>query len=237
MLRVAICDDQEAMVNILAKYVHEAGLDTGIDIYVDEYQDSCRLCDRLESQTVVYDLIILDIMMPQKTGLDIGNIIRTRLSDNHTQIAYVSSKRKFAMELFDVQPINFLIKPIKYDDVKKVIELTEKIVDANRHIFTYVKGKGNYYKEIVGDIKYFESDGRKLIIHTVHGREEFYGKINDTYNALKMYGFVIVHKSYLVNYMYVDKVYSEYLFMTDGTRLPISRGNKEELKRLWNIVE
>ncbi len=237
MLRVAICDDQEAMVHILAKYVREAELDLGIDIHVDEYQDSCRLCDRLESQTVVYDLIILDIMMPQRTGLDIGNIIRRELCDNQTQIAYISSKRKFAMELFNMQPINFLIKPVKYNDVKKVLELTEKIVDANRHIFTYVKGKGNYYREVVGDIKYFESDGRKLTIHTVHGKEEFYGKINDAYNTLKVYGFVIIHKSYLVNYMYVDKVYGEYLVMTDGVRLPISRGNKDELKRLWNIVE
>lgn len=236
MLKVAICDDEKEMIDILTEYVRSVQQEMGMNIHIDEYQDSCKLCDKLESQKVTYDLIILDIMMPKKSGLDIGYVIRNILNDNQTQIAYVSSESKFAMELFDVQPINFLIKPVKYDDVKKVVELTARIVDTNRRIFTYVKGKGNYYKEVVGDIMYFESDGRKLIIHTVHGTEEFYGKINDVYNELKVYGFVIIHKSYLVNYIYVDKIYGEYLVMTDGAKLPISRGNKEELKRLWNML-
>ncbi len=236
MLRVAICDDEREMLDILTGYVHRSQRDLDIDIYIDEYEESSKLCDRLEDQRAAYDLIILDIIMPEKTGLDIGHTIRNVLHNNQTQIAYVSSESKFAMELFNVQPINFLIKPVKYYDIKKVIELTAQILDTSRHVFTYLKGKGNLCKEIVGDIMYFESDNRKLIIHTINGSKEFYGKINDVYNKLKIYGFVIIHKSYLVNYIYVDKVYAGYLVMTDGAKLPISRGNKEDLKRLWNII-
>lgn len=236
MLRIAICDDEKGMIDIFTEYVRRAQQEMDIDVHIDEYEESWRLCDRLESQKASYDLIILDIMMPEKTGLDVGYLIRNVLHDNQTQIAYVSSESKFAMELFNVQPINFLIKPVKYQDLKKVLELTARIVDTNRRVFTYVKGKGNYCKEVVGDIMYFESDSRKLIIHTVNGSEEFYGKINDVYDELKIYGFVIIHKSYLVNYIYVDKVYAEYLVMTNGAKLPISRGNKEDLKKLWNMI-
>lgn len=236
MLKVAICDDEKEMIDILTEYVRRAQQEMNIDIYIDEYVESWRLCDRLEAQKASYDLIILDIMMPEKTGIDVGNLIRNILKDNQTQIAYVSSESKFAMELFNVQPINFFIKPVIYEDVEKVLELTARIVDANRRVFTYVKGKGNYCKKVVGDIMYFESDGRKLTIHTVDGSEEFYGKINDVYDELNAYGFVIIHKSYLVNYIYVDKVYAEYLVMTNGAKLPISRGNKDDLKRLWNMT-
>lgn len=236
MLRVAICDDERETIDILTGYVRKVGLDLDMDIYIDEYEESYKLCDKLEDHKVAYDLIILDIIMPKKSGLDVGYLIRNVLNDNQTQIAYVSSESKFAMDLFNMQPINFLIKPIGYSDVKKVIELTGRIVDTNRHIYTYRKGKGNLCKEITGNIMYFESDNRKLIIHTINGCEEFYGKLNDVYNELKAYGFVIIHKSYLVNYIYVDKVYAEYLVMTNGAKLPISRGNKEDLKRLWNII-
>lgn len=236
MLRVAICDDEREMIDILTAYVRRAQQEMNIDIHIDEYSESCKLCDRLESHKSLYDLIILDIIMPVKTGIDVGYLIRNILHDNQTQIAYVSSKSKFAMELFNVQPINFFIKPVIYEDVKKVLELTAQIVDINRHLFIYVKGKGNYCKKVVGDIMYFEIDGRKLIMHTVDGSEEFYGKINGVYDELKAYGFVIIHKSYLVNYRYVDKVYAEYLIMVNGAKLPISRGKKEDLKRLWNIT-
>ena len=236
MLRVAICDDEKEMIDILTEYVKKVQQETGISIHIDEYQDSRILCDKLDSQKVTYDLIILDIMMPGKSGLDVGKMIRHELRDNQTQIAYVSSESKFAMELFDVQPINFLINHVKYSDVRKVIELSAEIVSTNRHMFTYHMGKGNYYKEAVGDIMYFKSDGRKLKIHTVNGDKEFYGKIDDVYEELKSYGFVVIHKSYLVNYIYVSKVYSDLLEMVDGKKLPISRGNKEELKRLWNMV-
>lgn len=60
-----------------------------------------------------FDIVFLDIELPKISGIDIGKKIRDEMHDETTKIVYISGKDSYAMGLFDVRPLNFLIKPIK----------------------------------------------------------------------------------------------------------------------------
>ena len=74
-----------------------------------------------------YDIIFLDIMLPQMDGVELGSYIRNVKNDNYTQIVYISSETSYAMELFEVRPLNFLIKPLDEKKIQKVLELFLKL--------------------------------------------------------------------------------------------------------------
>lgn len=63
-----------------------------------------------------FDLIILDIELTEINGIAIGKYLREELNNQTTQIVYISSLRDYAMDLFAVRPLHFLIKPLKKDE-------------------------------------------------------------------------------------------------------------------------
>ena len=71
----------------------------------------------MEIQRQIFDLIFLDIELKKKSGLDVSNYIRNELGNESVQIAYISAKTGYAMDLFEFRPINFLVKPLEYSKV------------------------------------------------------------------------------------------------------------------------
>ena len=85
------------------------------------------------------------------------------------------------------------------------------------------------------DILYFESSGRKVVLHTTQRAYEFYDKLNNIEESLKDFRFVRIHKAYLVNIDNVESFQYERLALTDGTILSISEKNRPRLRNeFWH---
>ena len=110
MLRIGICDDEELITKRLMRILYSLEKNQSENYDIEVYTDSVKLSEKL-SAGKRYDLIFLDIMMPVKSGVEVGKIIRNDLKDNITQIVFISSENKYAMDLFEIRPMNFLIKP------------------------------------------------------------------------------------------------------------------------------
>jgi DNA-binding LytR/AlgR family response regulator len=203
---------------------------------VDVHYTGEKLCEHLENYDS-YDLIFLDIELAELNGVDVGKIIRNEHKDNVTEIAYISSETKYAMELFDIQPINFLIKPLKYDDIKKVIDKVTQRKEIGTSLFNY-KYKHENHSIKISDIVYLTSEKRK--IHIISNESDncyFYGTLDSCYEQLKGYNFLYIHKSYLANYRYVKFFAPDRLIMTNGDDLPISRSKQKEIKEIQFKLE
>lgn len=72
------------------------------------------------------DLLFLDIELVQKNGIAVGNFIRNEMENMQTHIVYISSKESYAMQLFKVQPLDFLIKPISNENIREVLIRSSK---------------------------------------------------------------------------------------------------------------
>jgi DNA-binding LytR/AlgR family response regulator len=163
-------------------------------------------------------------------GVKVGKYIRETLNNQIIQIAYISSKREYAMELFDYRPINFLIKPLNAEMIKKkVIDKYIALLEKDNYIFTYKK-RSEFFKISLSDILYFHNRNRKVTIMTQNGSDEFYDSMEKIYNEVKRYKFLFIHKSIIVNYDYIAKINYTELVMTDGTVFPISQSRRQAVR-------
>ena len=226
MLRIGICDDEELITKRLMRILYSLEKNQSENYDIEVYTDSVKLSEKL-SAGKRYDLIFLDIMMPEKSGVEVGKIIRNDLKDNITQIVFISSENKYAMDLFEIRPMNFLIKPFDENDI-------EKIINTNKHILI-LEARKELLRIPVSEIRYIESSGRYIIVHDSGGEYKLKGKLNDIYERVKGFGFLFIHKSYIVNNLYIRKYSYDNVELDDNVILPVSRQRREEIKKSCSI--
>jgi len=234
MTYIAICDDETkigaelecALINIFNKL--------NIKHEIDVFFNGEELCKKMEAGTH-YDLIFLDIEFDQSEidGVNVGQFIRDVHQNHLAAIVYISWEKKYAMQLFDIQPFNFIVKPLAYEKIEDVIKKYLKVSGLWAEVFTYKIGHDTL-KVQIKDIIYLESDDRKLILHLSDDRKvEFYGSIKAAYEEqLKRFDFLFIHNAYVVNYDYVATLKIDHVLLLDGaTTLPISKHRRNEVKK------
>lgn len=230
-MRIAVCDDEKQIVEHIEKQIIRYANSFNMVINTDIFLDGQMLISELSSG-VHYDIVILDICMPEKSGIDIGVYIREVMNDNISQIIYISSERQYAMELFKVQPLDFLIKPVEYDNLVNVLNKAVHLLGISNNVLTYEKNS-SINRVLLSDIRYIMSSGRKIIIKFADGgQDSFYDSMDRIYDSLKDNYFIRVHKSYIVNYNYVRKIYASKVIIDNGEEIPVSRNRRGEINRI-----
>lgn len=204
------------------------------EITIDTFYSGEALIDNIKEENL-YDLIFLDIELGKINGVEVGHIIRKQMEDYVTKIIYISSKDIYDRQLFDVQPLHFLKKPIDSKKVFDDIQLAMKISEKENRNFEF-KSFRNTIKVPYRDILYFESRGRKVFLMGTKNNYIFYGNIKDLEEVLPKF-FIYPNRSYFVNYEFVTCFKFEELIMTDGSIIPISRNKRKEIRELQLIFE
>ena len=141
-----------------------------------------------------------------------------------TQIVFISTIRDYAMELFKIRPIAFLIKPITYEDLCKCLQ--DYMLDySNSDSFLEYISENTKYKIKLKEVLYLESNGKKVIFHTKTEEFAVNGKISSIIeeNGSK---FLCISRGVYVNIKHIIKATSKEVTLEDGTSLFISRGQQ-----------
>ena len=214
MISIAVIDDDRSMcdelVHLLRIYEIEHTLNLNISVY---YDGESLLADMEEGAH--FDLLLLDIELAKINGVDVGNYIRKHNKDYMCQIIYISSKTGYALELFQIRPFDFLIKPITADILFPCLdEYTNLFLNEDYFEFTC---KGIKKRIPVNRIMYFESNGRKIIIYCSNEKHEYYGKLSDLLEMDILKNFMMIHKSFFVNISHVADYRYETLISVSST--------------------
>jgi len=234
MVRVAICDDEKEIITELELTLADIFGVFDITHEISSFLSVNELCGALKGGTC-YDLIFLDIGFSENeiNGVEMGWLIREILHDNTVSIVYISWEERYALQLFKIRPLDFLIKPLTREKVKKTIETYIRITAplAGGGEFTYKRGRATHSAQIK-DIVYLEANDRKVIVHFRDGgTDDFYGTLKDVYEKqLKECDFLFAHASFLVNYDYVTATGYRLLHVTGGLTLPISQSRRNEVR-------
>ena len=229
MFKIAVCDELKEI--ILSKAKGALYENISVDIF---YSGDALIYDIGEGN--LYDLIFLDIELGGKiNGVEIGHIIRDEMDDYITQIVYISSKNNYDRQLFDVQPLHFLQKPIDVSKLLNDIKLAIKISGKENKIFEF-KNLRNTVKVPYKDILYFESKGREISLVSCKMQYTFYDNIQELSKVLPDF-FIYPHRSYLVNYELIACFKYEELIMSNGDIIPISRSKRKEIRKLQMMFE
>lgn len=224
MFSIAICDDEEIVCSQIERYIEEF---TKRELIKAEVFYTTEKLYKVISAGEHFDLIFLDIEFRLMNGVDLGNKIRNELGEERTQIVYISAKSEYALELFSVRPMNFLLKPLTYRSVMENIEKAMKLVSLNDAYFEF-KFKSENYRVPYGDIVYFESNDRKIFVHTKRDVKQKYGRLNEIEKDAP-YNFIRIHQSYLVNKIYITLWTYEKVILNDEIELPISKTYRKKV--------
>lgn len=198
-MRVAICDNEK-------KYREET------KNCIKEYNPAIELVEFKDGSELVnakgtFDLILLDVEMPQLDGMSTAKQLRRNGVD--AEIVFLTSYEKYVYDAFDIRALQFLKKPLEKERLIKVLKTVEDSLAKEERAEFWLDGESCYVK--LKDIVYMESYGDGLYIYDRMGLvyEERRGTIKKWAEKLEGKGFVQIHRTYLISMYYVERFGSD----------------------------
>lgn len=229
MIRIAICDDDIKLTGQLEYIIEKIAKQYGIHVENDIFFNGKELIGHIENQMPNYDLIFLDIEMEYMNGMETA--CRIREKDKQVLIIFVTSHVNYAVEAYAVHPFQFIVKPIEKKKFVPIFLQAYEVIIAGNVYYEYKYNK-DYYRILIKDIMYFESEKRIINIHLKDGSiRHYYDKIDFIQKRLSetKVDFWRIHQSILVNTRYVVRKAFDHIELTDGRVLNISEGKRKEL--------
>ena len=223
MIRIAICDDENRILEDLSRMV----LELIPDADVSAFGEGRALIDGADKAG--YDVALLDIDMPDLNGLEVA--LSFQAADRKPLIIFVTSHDELVYDSLQLHPFGFVRKSYLDKELKKVLEdAVEEVSSRDKHFFFHT-ASGDIKLQL-DDILYFESEGNYIKIKT--GSDEF--RFRETMQALEMSlksdGFIRVHKGFLVNQEAVKIINSDKLVLNDNTEIPFGRSYQENARKM-----
>lgn len=228
MIRIAICDDETGTCSDIENMILNYAKLQALQIDTEVFYSGETLFKAIENNDN-YGLIFLDIQLLQLDGVQVGRRIREQLGNEKISIVYISSKETYAMSLFQVRPLDFLIKPITQKNIDEIMDKYIWLNNLLKNDFFFHIGK-SIQRLYLDEIHYFACNGKKIEIHTEADVTAFYGTMQEVTEQVDGKGFWTIHKSYIVNSSYVSVYQYDAVQMTDGTVLPISQKYRKLMK-------
>ncbi len=229
MLKIAICDDDNCICSEIEKVILEHRKTSMIEADIEVFYTGESLIRFIKNEHK-FDLIFLDIELETITGIEVASKIRNEFDDYISKIVFITSQNGYEQELFEVQPLNFIKKPLDHEKIKKCINLAIKLAGIDNKTFEYKKGY-DVIKVDIKDILYFESKRKKIKIVTHSGEDYFYGTLERVREHLPKI-FTLPHRSFLINFHKVERITKEFVIMKNGIEIPISQRNLKNIRSM-----
>lgn len=196
------------------------------------------------------DLVFLDIQMPKLDGFDVIEL----LGEDLPNIIFVTAYDEFALKAFETQAMDYLLKPVQINRLKKSLEKLKqrinfsneenikKIIDLRADSISpiarvLIRDGNNVTIIRTGDIIYIQAYGDYIKIHTKEKTHIKYDRMNNIEKRLDGQTFCRIHRSYIINIDYLAKIEpytkdSKIVKLTNNETLPLSRKGYEKLTDL-----
>ncbi|MCF7559873.1 LytTR family DNA-binding domain-containing protein [Sabulilitoribacter multivorans] len=183
------------------------------------------------------DLVFLDINLPDMSGLDFIRTIK-----NPPAIIMTTAYPEYAVNSFELDTIvDYLVKPFSFDRFLKAINKTKDRLKPHEHTADedeetiFLNVDKTLHKIVLNDILILESDRNYVTVITNSQRLAYIDSLKNWVTKLPENQFIQVHKSFIINSKFVDKISGNTLFVKDH-KIPIGRTYKQELLKRLQIV-
>lgn len=222
-MRIAVVDDSkedaQQIVDYLEQFQSEHNTFFEIKIFYASF-------DFLEEYHGEYDVIFLDIEMPGCNGMEVAKEIRTR--DQAVGIIFVTSMAQYAIEGYEVNAIDFMVKPVRYFSFAGKLEKAFRFFQSHRQQDILISGKDGVYRIAASEICYIEKERDYLVFQTKTDSFRERGSIRDMKEKLGNLPFAECTSGCLVNLSYVKRIGKDSIFLTTDKELPLSRRLKKQ---------
>jgi two-component system, LytTR family, response regulator LytT len=220
-----IClDDEFPALKLIESYCQK--LHTDLEL-VGAFNDPVKALQFIRQNEV--DLTIMDIQMPQLNGVDFYKKI-----DQHILGIFISANPDFALIAYEIDIIDFILKPATFVRFEKAIRKVQDFIEfRQRNRENYFTVKQDYLSRQIkiSEILYLEGAGEYVKIVTQAKHYMQYARLKDLEVQFERFGFIRIHKSFLVPKKNIESAYFNRITLTNGIELPVGRIYKEGLKK------
>ena len=232
MIKIVICEDEKEQQDLLKTHINQIFKDLPIKYSLYTFNSGEEL---LKNYPKNIDIFLIDIQLNEINGMDTARKIRE--TDNKAEIIFITSLIEYALEGYEVRAYRYLIKPVKYDDLKThILNCIKEIDIKNKHII--IKEQGNRIKLDISEITYIEVQKENITIHTLNKTYETKGTMNNIEKEINCSRFYRCHKSFLVNLEHIKSIKQYIAVLENGEEVPISRYRFKDTKdRFFDLIE
>ncbi|MGN0465050.1 MAG: LytR/AlgR family response regulator transcription factor [Lachnospiraceae bacterium] len=234
MLKIAICDDKKEDRDRIYQYVQQFFQDkiSQVEIKVFDHPDTLIcICEKFRPH-----IYILDIVMPMVNGIQAARELRWNQPD--AQIIFATSEESFALESFDVNPINYILKPIKREKLFETLNLAMKRISLEEEKVVTIKVKGGYRTLYLDDIMYVDYRNHIVSYHLLSRetiststlRIGFLQYLNLHHSEED---FVLCHESIAVNIRSIDKLTKTDIMVRNKELLPVAKSRYAQVSEKY----
>lgn len=231
MIKCVVIDDEQPATELIA--LHLSGLQ-GFELSAT-FNNALEGFSYLQKNAV--DLLLLDIQMPKVTGLELVRSLRTK-----PKIIFTTAYREHAVEAFELDVLDYLVKPITEERFMKAISKftyysnfrpeQANTVSGFDSAYLFIKIGKTAVKVYLADVLYIEGLKDFSRVHTAHKVLLASERLSYMEEKLPEKKFARVHKSFIVPLEKIDAVHTESVLI-GRTSIPIGRVFKNEfLKKL-----
>jgi two-component system, LytTR family, response regulator len=224
MITCLIIDDEPLAVKLLEDYINQtANLQLSHKCY-----NAMEALAFLKNNAV--DVLFLDINMPKLTGWELSNILPTT-----QKIIFTTAYSEYAVESYEKNAVDYLLKPITYERFVMAIKKAEKLLATEKSTaitisttdqeYIFVKVGKAIVKTAFSDIRFIEALKDYVSFNTATEKLVAYKRMKDLEEILPIH-FLRIHNSYIINCNHIYKVEDNHVYISES-RLPISEKYRE----------
>lgn len=235
-MKIALCDDdlycRTQLFDLMNEYISST---PDKEILFSIYGSAEELLNAIE-KTGNFDLYILDIIMDEMNGIDLG--LKLRTMDKNNKIIYLTNSVEFALDAFKVRAYHYILKPIKKDEFFSVLDEATDIITSHNAKSFLVKTKEGTVKLNYDSILYAELCRRVITYHLINGksidsitiRTPFSEAVHELIQDKR---FILCGTSLLVNLHHITSVENDMILFKSTHKVYLSKKACREIRSVW----
>jgi DNA-binding LytR/AlgR family response regulator len=237
-MKTIVVDDDQLSRKVIEEFVNRTETLT----LVNSFSNAVDAINELQQQKEEIDLIFLDVEMPEMTGIE---FLRSLQSAPHVII--ISAKEKYALEAFEYDVTDYILKPISYSRFFKAVSKVFKRAQLQKENSSFsetsdeifIKKNSVFVRLKYNDILFVEALENYVIVTTFNERFTIHFTMKAILNKLPSNKFKRVHRSFIVNINTIKGIEDNNVIIEveEGKKLiPIGKSYKEKLMNDINLM-
>lgn len=228
MLQIAVCDDEVFNVSKIGELTKVFFRTHCIEIKVSTYESSENLLYDLKDG-IYFDLLLLDIEMPEVTGMDLAKIIKENMSS--ARIIFITSHLQYAIEAYEFSVFRYIPKDRLEDKLTAALEDFYKLYRLERNEYYTIQVKNHIEQIAYRDILYILREGKYAVFHLMTGEKRSVRKtLAQVFEELNAEYFYFADRGCIVNFANVTGLDDSVISFVEGQQVPVSKATIPEFK-------
>ena len=223
VLKIAVCDDVPEEIESITACVERLCKKHNIRYEISAYRNAYDLINAYQKQ---FDVIFLDIEMPELNGMEAARLIRR--TDKETLLVFVTQMAQFAVKGYQVEALDFLVKPVEYYSFELTFrKILRHLRNNTGDILQLDTGEKKLFVP-VSEIFYVEVLGHYVTYHTESGDVRCKGVLSKIQEKLDDQNFFLCNRYCLIHLKYVTEIRRETV-VVHGVELEVSRSKRKDI--------